>query len=232
MANPEKVRELLEQRKSQPKAIDRHPLDYRILATGSSGNAARIENIMVDCGIPYSQMKSELYKVDALLLTHSHSDHLKRRTFERIRKEFPHIKVFAGADVAQLVPVDKVIGVKPFEIPRGHIKVTPVRGCHDVEVLYFYMTIKGNHVLYATDTAEVINPTGDKIDYCFLESNYDEHLLEKLASKYKRSGYDPVFNAHRHLSQQACRRFWYANRRSNDSPLIELHMSKRFYSRF
>ena len=55
---------------------------------------------MFDCGVPFSHMKEDLYKVDALLITHAHSDHIKPATFERIRKEFPMISIFANADVA------------------------------------------------------------------------------------------------------------------------------------
>ena len=33
-------------------------LDYKVLSTGSIGNAVRIEDIMIDCGISYKTMKS------------------------------------------------------------------------------------------------------------------------------------------------------------------------------
>ena len=129
-------------------------LDYHIIGTGSSGNAVRIENIMFDCGVPFSHMKEDLYKVDTLLITHSHSDHIKPATLERIRKEFPGITVFGNADVAYQYDVDMVVGSKPFSL-RKRRKVIPFDGVHDVPVTGYIVQMKGLNILYMTDTARV-----------------------------------------------------------------------------
>lgn len=203
-------------------------LDYNIIATGSTGNAVRIENIMIDCGIPFIRMKEDLYKVDSLLITHAHSDHVKPRTLERIRKEFPNIRVYANADVAYRYTVDKVIGTAPFKV-RGKKRVIPFDGVHDVPVTGFVLLIEDLNVLYMTDSARV-NPPGDiKFDYMFLESNFDERKLRELSKQYKRRGYDPYSSVTRHLSTQKCKEFYYVNRRNEKSVLIELHQSHRFY---
>lgn len=203
-------------------------LDYNIIATGSTGNAVRIENIMIDCGIPFIRMKEDLYKVDSLLITHAHSDHVKPRTLERIRKEFPNIRVYANADVAYRYTIDKVIGTAPFKV-RGKKRVIPFDGVHDVPVTGFVLLIEDLNVLYMTDSARV-NPPGDiKFDYMFLESNFDERKLRELSKQYKRRGYDPYSSVTRHLSTQKCKEFYYVNRRNEKSVLIELHQSHRFY---
>lgn len=203
-------------------------LDYNIIATGSTGNAVRIENIMIDCGIPFIKMKEDLYKVDSLLITHAHSDHVKPRTLERIRKEFPNIRVYANADVAYRYTIDKVIGTAPFKV-RGKKRVIPFDGVHDVPVTGFVLLIEDLNVLYMTDSARV-NPPGDiKFDYMFLESNFDERKLRELSKQYKRRGYDPYSSVTRHLSTQKCKEFYYVNRRNEKSVLIELHQSHRFY---
>ena len=41
-------------------------LDYNVIASGSKGNAVRIGNIMIDCGITFGRMEEDLYKVDTL----------------------------------------------------------------------------------------------------------------------------------------------------------------------
>jgi hypothetical protein len=83
---------------------------------------------------------------------------------------------------------------------------------------------------YATDTSKIDNPYPDrKYDYIFLESNYDDKKLEAIGPGYMKRGYDPFWNARRHLSTKDCKTFYYMNRKTADSPLIELHMSKRFY---
>ena len=203
-------------------------LDYHIIGTGSSGNAVRIENIMFDCGVPFKHMKEDLYKVDTLLITHSHSDHIKPATLDRIRKEFPGITVFGNADVAYQYDVDMVVGSKPFSL-RKRRKVIPFDGVHDVPVTGYIVQMKGLNILYMTDTARV-NPPGDLLlDYIFLESNFDERKLRQEAKRYKKHGYDPYLSVTRHLSTQKCKEFYYTHRRNEESKLIELHQSQRFY---
>lgn len=203
-------------------------LDYHIIGTGSSGNAVRIENIMFDCGVPFSHMKEDLYKVDTLLITHSHSDHIKPATLERIRKEFPGITVFGNADVAYQYEVDMVVGSKPFSL-RKRRKVIPFDGVHDVPVTGYIVQMKGLNILYMTDTARVNPPSDLLLDYIFLESNFDERKLRQEAKRYKKHGYDPYLSVTRHLSTQKCKEFYYTHRRNEESKLIELHQSQRFY---
>ncbi len=203
-------------------------LDYKILATGSKGNAVRIESIMFDCGIPFKHMKEELYKCRFLCITHTHKDHINPSTLKRIRKDFPRIQIIANYDVAYTYPVDIVAGTKPIMLKKG-ITLYPFEGQHDVPVTGYVIDMKGCKILYATDTCKVINPIDDKLDYIFLESNYDEKKLRMIGSQYIKKGYDPYANAERHLSRERCKAFWFGNRRNADSPLIELHMSERFY---
>lgn len=203
-------------------------IDYNIIGTGSTGNAVRIENIMFDCGMPFNHMKEDLYKVDTLLITHSHSDHVKGSTFDKIRKEFPLIRIYANAHVAYQYDVDKVIGTMPFKL-RGNRKVIPFDGTHDVPVTGFIVQMKGLNILYMTDTASVILPMDIPLDYVFLESNFDERKLREESKRYRRNGYDPYLSVTRHLSTQKCKEFYFLHRRNRDSVLVELHQSKRFY---
>lgn len=204
------------------------PLDYNIIATGSSGNAVRIESIMIDCGIPFSKMKEDLYKVDTLLITHAHSDHVKQSTLDRIRKEFPNISVFANADVAYQFDVDQVVSTTPFKLTKKR-RVIPIEGIHDVPVTGYVIQMKGMNILYMTDTSMVRLPDEILLDYTFLESNFDERKLREEAKRYRKRGYDPYESVYRHLSTQKCKEFYFLHRRDADSPLIELHQSHRFY---
>jgi len=184
---------------------------------------------MFDCGLPFTKMHEDLYKVDTLLITHSHGDHVKPATFERIRKEFPLIKVYGNADVAYQYDVDKVVGTATFKLPHNRL-VIPFDGVHDVPVTGYIIQMKGLNILYMTDTSRVTPPEGIPLDYIFLESNYDERKIREQAKSYKRHGYDPYLSSTtRHLSTQKCKEFYYLNRRGPGSVLIELHQSGRFY---
>jgi len=203
-------------------------LDYNIIATGSTGNAVRIENMMFDCGIPYKDMKEELYKVDSLFITHSHSDHVKPATLAAIHKDFPRIKVYANANVAYQYDVDVVVGTAKIKLKKNRV-VIPFDGVHDVPVTGYIIQMKGMNILYMTDTSIIKMPEDLPLDYVFLESNYDETKLRTMAKQYRRRGYNPLESSLRHLSTQKCKEFYFVHRRNKDSKLIELHMSHRFY---
>lgn len=204
-------------------------LDYNIIGSGSSGNAVRIENILIDCGMPFKAVKEDLYKVDTLLITHSHSDHVKESTFNAIKKDFPRIKIYGNADVAYKYDVDVVIGEHVLNIGKDR-KVIPFFGVHDVPVSCFNIEMNGLSILYATDTNRLIFPDDSvRFDYFFLESNYDERKLREESKKYKSHGYDPGISSLRHMSAQKCKEYYYVYRKNESSELIELHKSKRFY---
>lgn len=203
-------------------------LDYHIIGSGSTGNAVRIGKVMIDCGMPYKDMKEDLYKCDTLLITHIHTDHLKKQTFLSILSDFPRIKTFANPTVAYQIYINEVISTYPFKTPSGLV-ITPYEGRHDTEVTYFTWEQNSQNIIYATDTNLVENPNRIKFDYLFLESNYDEQKLNEIAKQYARKGYDPWTSSHRHLSTQQSKAFYYMNRRSPESHWIELHKSGRFY---
>lgn len=209
-------------------------LDYNVLSTGSQGNAVRIGEIMVDCGIPFNKMKAELYKCKVLLITHIHGDHVKSATIKKIRQMFPRLFIVANYEVAAKFPdcVDYICNAG-YEVKTKVGSIMPFECVHDVVTYGYAWKFDGNQILYATDTSTMANaPEGIKVDYCFLEANYDEEKLrliverENFKTKY---GYDVRQGCYRHLSVQACKGFFYSHRASTDAKLIELHQSSRFY---
>lgn len=209
-------------------------LDYNVLATGSKGNAVRIGDVMIDCGISFKKMKDELYKVKTLLITHRHSDHINKSCLRSIRKNFPKITIVSNFEVAQLFPdeIDIICnGGFPVNTPSGLI--TPFELVHDVTTTGYSWIVNGKKVIYATDTSSMEHaPTDIKTDYFFLEANYDEHKLNYIIENVDvlgKYGYDPRAGAYRHFSVQQCKGFYYSNRSGNDAKLIELHQSSRFY---
>lgn len=202
-------------------------LDYHIIGSGSSGNSVRIQNILIDCGLPFSKIKEDLYKVDTLLITHSHSDHIKPATYKRIRKEFPRIKVYGNYDVAYRYDIDIVVGTAAIILPTGTI-IQPFEAVHDVPTTGYVLQLGDQTVLYMTDSSKVTAPD-IKYDWFFLESNYDERKLRELGKQYKSGRYDPTQSSLRHLSTQKCKEYYFVHRKSKESQLVELHKSSRFY---
>lgn len=201
-------------------------IDYIVLGSGSKGNAVRIENIMIDCGISYQKMKDELYKCKVLFITHIHSDHLKMRTFNQIKKHHKHLKVIANYQVAELVDVDKISNIKPIQTKDW--KLIPFIVPHDAICQGLVVEFKnGTKIIYVTDSAGNKDWLQGKYDYLFIESNHDETLLSQI--DVKKYGYDVINNSKRHTSKQESKAFYYLNRKDKNSKWIELHKSGRFY---
>jgi L-ascorbate metabolism protein UlaG (beta-lactamase superfamily) len=184
---------------------------------------------MVDCGVPFKNIKEPLYGVSTLLLTHIHSDHIKAATLKNIVIMFPHIKIYGNYEVCQVFdeyPITCINEGVPFE--DDGITYTPFRGIHDVLTYGYVWDNDGTSVLYVTDTNTMAHAPEGKYDMLFIESNHDEKKVEQMKFD-TRFGYNVYAGAKRHLSTQKAKSFYYMNRRSADSLFVELHQSSRFY---
>lgn len=204
-------------------------LDYNVIATGSGGNAVRIENILMDAGIPYSKLKNELNKVKYVVYTHKHTDHFNLTTYLRIRENFPYIQVIGNWEIGSLVKLDHIINAG-YPIQVGEYLFNACQVEHDVLTYAYYFKVKGYDVLFATDLANTDSLPNKKFDYIFLESNYDEDVIKQVKNKHYGRYYPYLDSTTRHLSRQQNLAYFYIHKKDTDSELVELHMSKRFYS--
>lgn len=204
-------------------------IDYKIIGSGSKGNAVIIDDMLFDCGVAYNKLKDELYDIKYLFVTHRHSDHLHVKTFQKIVKDFPRIKTIGNYDVARLVHIDEMVGdMTKIKLKDRIIESFPC--VHDVPCHGFVVTKDNKKLIYATDTQSLEHAPKIKYDYFFIESNYDEKKIELIRNKSKKLyGYDAWQGAMRHLSSQKSRLFYFINRKDRDSLYIELHKSSRFY---
>jgi len=203
-------------------------MDYNIISTGSKGNCVIInKNIMVDCGVAFRSIKKYLYDVKYLLLTHTHSDHINRKTIQLIAEEFPKIIIIGNHEVHQVWNCSFIANAG-FDIVTEDYTFTPFEALHDVLCYGFVFEVDGQRVIYCTDTGTMENAPKGVYDFFFIESNHDEQKLEQVRNQYKGT-YNPYLSGKRHLSTQQAKGFYFMNRRSPDSVFIELHMSERFY---
>lgn len=204
-------------------------MKYEVISTGSKGNCVLLcdGKIMVDCGVPFKNIKSKLYDVEVLLLTHIHSDHIREATLKNIKKMFPHITIIGNYEVHQYYEVDLICNAD-FKIETKGYEFQPFECKHDVLTYGFVWEYEGDTIIYATDTSTLENAPKIKYDYMFLESNHDEKKIEQIVN-IKSYGYNAYAGAKRHLSTQQCKAFYYMQRRNENSVLEELHMSSRFY---
>lgn len=164
------------------------------LASGSSGNCYVVGTedtvLLVDAGISCKQMKERLSEfgkdledVDAVLVTHEHSDHIKglsalakfnrrvyasQKTFEAIGLDLPESLLMS------FTPGDG------FQI--GDILVKSFKTSHDAaDSVGYSFEAEGKNVCIVTDTgcvSEEIKNYMSKADILVLESNHDENVLK------------------------------------------------------
>ena len=202
-------------------------MNYEIIASGSTGNAVVIGTTLIDCGIPFNRIKPFIYNVKTLLITHIHTDHIKKATYNKIRKLYPRITVVGNHEVHQMYSVD-IVSNPGFEFESGGIKYLPFEAPHGVECHGYVWEVDGQRVIYSTDLWTMEHAPEGPYDYLFIESNHDELKLAEIMGKTYR-GYDPWKASKQHLSRQKSKEFYYVNRRDEESEWIELHKSERFY---
>ena len=211
-------------------------LDYTILSYGSIGNAVRIRNIMIDCGIAFSKMKDELYKCQYLLITHDHQDHVKPAVLNQIVEQFPNIEVFSTYKVARINDAVTAINTDylPIWLQKANCNMWAIPVPHNTLCFGYVLQFEDLDVLYATDLKnpkELVTfseQSGIRYDYTFLEANYDETKLRLLGDEWHGQYNAYVDSSERHLSKDQSLKF-YAKYRKEGGEYIELHKSSRFY---
>lgn len=165
-------------------------MHFYVLASGSKGNCCVITGkntkLIIDCGSTkhyllesFKAIDLDYQTIDALLLTHSHSDHISQ------------LKLFNQCLVYSPFKLDREdsIEVIPFEsFQIGEFTINPIPLSHDVGITVGYIIQNAeNKFVYITDTGylkqdyyTIIN----NADYYVFESNHDISMLMKSQRPY------------------------------------------------
>ena len=209
-------------------------IHYNIISTGSKGNAVIIGGIiLIDCGVPFSALRSVYRDIKIVLLTHIHVDHFKHSTIRKLAMERPTLR-FACPKwlVKDLLDSD----VNPANIDVLEIgikydyrafKVVPVKLYHNAPNAGYRLFFGQYKVFYATDTSTLAGITAKNYDLYMVEANYEpEKLIEAINEKARNGEYAYELNVLRnHLSKPDCDEFINANKGPN-SKWVYLHQHK------
>lgn len=204
-------------------------MECNVIATGSKGNAVLLNNsILIDCGVPYSAVKAYEQRIQYLFLTHEHGDHVKMSTIKRLLFNRPTIRIIAGKHLAP-----KLADISPrnlFFADLGKtyitagIKFKALPLVHDVVNIAWDMSINGETVIYATDTAELSHIEAKGRDLYLIEGNYKIAEIAQRMSEKRNAGLycyeERVLKTH--LSVEAANR-WLLNNIGENSQYILLH---------
>lgn len=162
-------------------------MNYKIIASGSSGNAILLDNgILLDCGIPYKLIEPYLQDIKLVFVSHVHKDHINIQTLKKIHDLRPTIRFCGGFWLEQVFLSNKIKRSKIDILKHnriydyGRFKILPVPLIHDVKnygLKIFDMYAK-EKIIYAVDTNKLDHITAAEFDLYLIEANYDEEKLE------------------------------------------------------
>ena len=176
-------------------------IHYAVLGSGSSGNSYLIpttsSSLLIDAGFSFKEIRKRISSVDrdvdsieALMLTHLHPDHARGAgVFARQTKKpvyvNTHLKRTGNKDLVNLgIPDSLLLDFEEdnyFEV--GPFRVHPFTTTHDSpHSVGFSIEVHNKTFTIITDTGEISLAFQDAIqksDVIFLESNYDEKMLDE-----------------------------------------------------
>lgn len=203
-------------------------MKYKVIKSGSAGNAVVYNDVMIDCGVPYSKVPQH---IKLILLTHIHKDHIKADTLIRL-------SMTRGVRVAcceWLSDELSRLGINHDVLDVGKLydyefcKVSPVQLYHDVPNCGYRLYFGDEKVFHATDTVTLDGISAKGYDLYGIEFNYDEETIHDLIrEKEERGEYSYEKGAiNSHLSFQKGQAFYDKNKKES-SVLLKLHISSRY----
>ena len=192
---------------------------FSVLASGSRANCTYVESnsakILIDCGLSGKECEKRLNRLgrsaaelDAILITHEHSDHIKGVSVLSRRYQIP---VFSNGAVDDLC--DKFFGYERFstgeEFVLKDLDVRSFSVIHDAsDPVGFVLKSDGFTFGQATDLGKVTPLVYDALrflDALVLEFNHDPDLL--LSTHYPWQVKQRIKSSHGHLCNFAAEDF-------------------------
>lgn len=208
-------------------------MKYKIISTGSQGNAVILNNILIDCGVSFKALQSDYRSIKLVLLTHEHGDHLNKTTIKRLAFERPTLRFGCCNWLVKYLLECGVSSrnIDVYEIGKlynyGAFKVSPVQLYHDVKNCGYRLFLGNKKAIYMTDTEHLNGISAKDYDLYLVEANYEtEELQQRIKRKLEAGEYCYELNvASRHLSKEQTDEFLLENMGEN-SEYVYLHGHK------
>lgn len=220
--------------------------DVNIVGTGSTGNLNIIDEVIaIDCGLPRRDFLPFAEKVEIIMISHEHGDHLNFACLNWLLKNRPAVikyglyvnqgtyaKLQAKAPaVAEAIThiIDDEVDTE-LRTSKGKYRLRTYTLHHNVENQGFILeNSAGEKLIHATDTFSMEDAPDEIYDYFLVEGNYDEEKLDEVLFQ-EDLDVDNFFRASqnlRHLSNQQCHAF-ILNHSKPGSIAWQLHESETY----
>jgi phosphoribosyl 1,2-cyclic phosphodiesterase len=216
-------------------------LRFASLGSGSAGNALVVEacgtRVLMDCGFTIAETSRRLGRLglapqdlDAVLVTHEHSDHLGGVPRFAARHGLPvHLTRGTSLCLPAAFPAELIRMVDPHAVfAIGELQVDPIAVPHDAREPVQYAFSDGNSRLgVATDLGCGTPHVEEKLSGCdalVLECNHDRGLLE--AGSYPRGLKERISGRLGHLENAAAAGILARLDRSRLHHVIAAHLSR------
>jgi phosphoribosyl 1,2-cyclic phosphodiesterase len=165
-----------------------------LLASGSKGNSLFVDTagsrLLIDAGLSASELGRRLStlqvepsSIDALLITHEHTDHVRGAGAFARKYRIPVVTSYATARSlsSHLKQVELLEFESGYSFAFRELMVDPVPLAHDAtDPVGFVIESREGRIGIATDLGIVTRLVRDKLNGCqvlVLESNHDEEML-------------------------------------------------------
>ncbi len=188
-----------------------------VLGSGSKGNATLVRTersaLLIDAGLSARQLSRRLEvvgqdpdRLDAILLTHEHSDHIAGVRVFRKRRALPLVANDATLAASEGVLGESIAGEQLLETGSSlaieDFRITSFGVPHDAaETVGYLLEAEGVRIGYATDLGHVTRLVRERLQGCeilVVEANHDRQML--LDGPYPWPTKQRVASRHGHLS--------------------------------
>lgn len=169
-------------------------LRFFTFSSGSSGNCAFVKynktRLLIDCGISCKRINTAIRNigetdVDAVLITHEHSDHVSGL---RVFSKAHCVPVYATGPTWNYICDENIplfnrrISVPGTTFSIGDIDITPIPTSHDsADSVGYVLNCGGRRFAVATDNGKLTGEFAEFLRGCdtaLIEANYDPKMLE------------------------------------------------------
>jgi len=219
-------------------------LKFYSLYSGSSGNSLLVETpnskVLIDAGVStkkietaLSDLEVDIHDIDAVLVTHEHSDHVKG--LGTLAKKF-NIPIYANQEtwdampeIAEKVQLENQNLFKPNEkFDIGDLKILPFSIPHDAaNPCGFNLFYENQKISIATDLGHMDNQLIKYLEesqFILLEANYDPNILK--CSRYPYLLKQRIAGPNGHLSNETAGKTISALMKKDLKEVMLGHLSK------